>query len=60
MSTMASGLPADPAGLASMRAAAVAAVQGARWGDVLARFERHLQDIVDGQQAPSEAAAFVA
>jgi len=53
-------LAADPARLASMRAAAVAAAQGARWDDVLARFERHLQDIVDGQQAPSEAAAFVA
>jgi glycosyltransferase involved in cell wall biosynthesis len=53
-------LGADPARLESMRAEALAAGRAARWDDVLGRFERHLQDILDAHQAPSAAAAVVA
>ena len=53
-------LGADPARLEPMRAGALAAGRAARWDDVLGRFERHLQDILDGHQAPSAAAAVVA
>ncbi|MEP7057593.1 MAG: glycosyltransferase family 1 protein [Caldimonas sp.] len=46
--------------LDAMRPAAVAAARKARWDEILARFETELQDTIDADQAPDEAAAVVA
>jgi glycosyltransferase involved in cell wall biosynthesis len=49
-----------PLRLAAMRTHAAAAGRRARWDEVLARFESHLQDTIDGHETPSAAAAVVA
>ncbi len=49
-----------PVRLKAMRSHAAEAAREIRWEDVLGRFERHLQDTIDGHEAPTAATAFVA
>lgn len=53
-------LAMQPQRLAAMRGPAVEAALRARWDDVLARFETHLQDTIDAREAPSAADVVVA
>ncbi len=53
-------LAMQPQRLPAMREQAVEAARKIGWGDVLARFERQLQDTIDACQTPPAAAAVVA
>lgn len=53
-------LAMQPQRLGAMRAPAAEAGRKARWPDVLARFENHLQDTIDAFETPSAADIIVA
>ena len=58
--TTVSALAMQPQRLPAMRDQAVEAARKVGWGDVLARFEAHLQDTIDVCETPPAAAAVVA